>query len=98
MNLWGNYKYVRYEYGQDASNEEISEARDFFMKYKVLFAAVWEEYLNPEDVQRYLWGDSSFDNLKSQFLDVPERIFKDAKTIADIEKIVRENNLFDMND
>ena len=98
MNLWGNYKYVRYEYGQDASNEEISEARDFFMKYKVLFAAVWEENLDPDSVRDYLRKILSFDELKESFYDVPEGIFKDAKTIADIEDIIRKNKLFDMND
>ena len=98
MNLWGNYKYVRYEYGQDASNEEISEARDFFMKYKVLFAAVWECKLDAWKVRDYFRRLMSFDELKREFEDIPKDILKDAKTIADIEDIVRKNKLFDMND
>ena len=68
------------------------------MKYKVLFAAVWEEFLEADDVQDYFKGILTFDELKDSFYDLPENIFDDAKTIADIEKIVRENKLFDMND
>ena len=98
MNLWGNYEYVRYKHGQDASEKDMSKARDFFMKYKVLFAAVWEGMLEPNYVQDYLRNLVTFDELKDSFDDLPEKIFDDAKTIADIEKIVRENKLFDMND
>ena len=98
MEIHGKYDYVRYEHGQDASEEDISKARDFFTKYKVLFAAVWEENLDPDSVQDYLRKIISFDELKESFYDVPEGIFKDAKTIADIEDIIRKNKLFDMND
>lgn len=98
MNLWGNYEYVRYKRGQDASEEDMSKARDFFMKYKVLFAAVWEGMLKPDYVQDYLRNLVTFDELKDSFDNLPEKIFDDAKTIADIVKRVRENKLFDMND
>ena len=98
MDLHGQYDYVESEYGASASEEDISKARVFFMKYKVLFAAVWEEFLEADDVQDYLKGNLTFDELKDSFYDLPKKIFDDAKTIADIEKIVRENKLFDMND
>ena len=68
------------------------------MKYKVLFAAVWEGILEPACVQDYFRNLATFDELNDSFYDLPEKIFDDAKTIADIEKIVRENKLFDMND
>ena len=63
-----------------------------------MFAAVWEGMLEPNYVQDYLRNLVTFDELKDSFYDLPEKIFDDAKTIADIEKIVRENKLFDMND
>ena len=89
---------VKYEHGKAASEEDISKARVFFMKYKVLFAAVWEEFLEADDVQDYFKGNLTFDELRMSFYDFPKDIFKDAETVADIKKIVRENNLFDMND
>ena len=98
MDLHGQYDYVQSEYGEAVSETEISKARDFFMKYKVLFTAVWEEFLEADDVQDYFKGNLTFDELKDSFYDLPEKIFVDAQTIADIEKIVRENKLFDMND
>ena len=98
MDLHGQYDYVQSEYGEAASEMEISKARNFFVKNKVLFAAVWEEFLEADDVQDYFKGNLTFDELKDSFYDLPKKIFDDAKTIADIEKIVRENKLFDMND
>ena len=98
MDLHGQYDYVQSEHGEAVSETEISKARDFFMKYKVLFAAVWERRLDAWKVQFYFNGEISFDELKREFKDIPEDILKDAKTIADIEDIVRKNKLFDMND
>ena len=98
MDLRGEYKYTHSCEGAKPSSKDISAARDFFKKYKVLFSAVWEGYLNPDEVSVYLRGFLTLDELKDEFYDVPENIFKDAKTIADIEKIVRKNKLFDMND
>ena len=98
MDLHGEYKYTHSGGEPKPSSKDISAARDFFKKYKVIFAAVWEGYLNPDVVSFYLRGFLTLDELKDEFYDVSEDIFKDAKTIADIEKIVRENKLFDMND
>ena len=98
MDLHGEYKYTHSGGEPKPSSKDISAARDFFKKYKVIFAAVWEGYLNPDVVSFYLRGFLTLDELKDEFYDVSEDIFKDAKTIADIEKIVRENELFDMND
>ena len=98
MDLHGQYDYVQSEHGAAVSETEISKARDFFMKYKVLFAAVWEVFLEADDVQDYFEGIITFDELIESFYDVPESVFKHAKTIADMEDIVRKNKLFDMND
>ena len=98
MDLHGEYKYTHSCEEVKPSSKDISAARDFFKKYKIIFAAVGEGYLNPDEVSVYLRGFLTLDELKDEFYDVPEDIFKDAKTIADIEKIVRENKLFDMND
>ena len=98
MDLHGQYDYVQSEHGEAVSETEISKTRDFFMKYKVLFAAVWEVFLEADDVQDYFKGNLTFDELRMSFFDFPKDTFMDVKTIADIEKIVREHNLFDMND
>lgn len=98
MDLHGQYDYVQSEHGEVVSETEISKAKAFFVKYKVLFAAVWEVFLEADDVQDYFEGNLTFDELRMSFYDFPKDTFKDAETVADIEKIVRENNLFDMND
>ena len=44
MDLHGEYKYTHSGGEPKPSSKDIAAARDFFKKYKVLFAAVWKNF------------------------------------------------------
>ena len=99
------YLHGDYEYKQNpnADNKpdmyDIFELRYFAKRYKVLFAAVWENKLDPNDVEDYFKGRLSFEELLTLFLDLDsddyDKIQK-ARNIKELEQIVSENNIFNM--
>ena len=62
LELFGDYKYA----GCRVSERELDVARNFFMKYKVLFSAVWERVLETDSLERYLEGLISFEKVIRQ--------------------------------
>jgi hypothetical protein len=105
MELSGDYRYVSAEnYSskdvdeiKTPSQEQLAQARAFFQKYKVLFAAVWEVKLEHTYVQDYLRGDMSFEELKRSF-ELDERYFENVQNLREMEEVVRSRQLFNMND
>lgn len=102
MEAHGDYKYY-----QDASCKykpdavDISTARYFIKKYKVLFAAVWEEKLDSNDLIDYFRGRLSWKELLSCFTDMADKeqeSIQNCKDRKELEKRVRELNIFNMND
>ena len=102
MELHGDYEYVSSPSScYQPSSKEIKLAQKFFKKYKVLFAAVWEKYLEPYYVQEYLRGNidlvdviDGLDNLDPQHY---MRLLSVTK-IYELEQLVRDWNIFNMND
>ena len=99
------YLHGDYEYKQNpnADNKpdmyDIFELRYFAKRYKVLFAAVWENKLDPNDVEDYFKGRLSFEELLTLFLDLDSDDYdkiQQARNIKELEQIVSGNNIFNM--
>ena len=102
VELHGDYNYVQ-SANSDAnpSSKDIARMQQFFYKYKVIFAAVWEMKLEADDVCDYFLGRidlisliDKFDNLEPQDY---MRLLQ-ASTVKQLQDIVREYNIFNMND
>lgn len=101
MELHADYNYVSSPNGKRVNNKDIDEAREFFKKYKVLFAAVWEMKLEEDVIQDYLRKLMTLDDVKSEFHGIPEDVYtliQQCGSIEDIESVVRKTNAFNMND
>lgn len=96
-----------YRYFQDASCKykptslEIKTARYFVKKYKVLFAAVWEEKLDPNDLIDYFRGTINWQQLLLSFINLRKYDFIQIQSCKDkneLEEYTRVHHLFNMND
>ena len=102
IELHGDYNYVQSP-SSDAhpSAKDIKMMQQFFYKYKVLFAAVWEMKLEADDVADYFLGRIDLISLIDKFDDIDPQhmmILWRAKTINDLKKLVYEWDIFNMND
>ena len=102
LELHGDYEYHRSSnpVNKHLSQIDLDTARYFFKRYKVLFAAVWEGVLDENDMVSYLRGQITFEDLLKLFevSDEELKLISIAKNRKELEKIVRENNIFNMND
>ena len=96
MELHGDYEYVNSS-ENFVSEKEIEKARKFFKKYKVLFAAVWEGVVDQSELQAYFREHISFNDLLDSFY-FENGELDGIKDLKQLEKVVRQNNLFNMND
>ncbi len=101
LELHGKYVYnIRNPRKQNNVNAELlNKAREFFKKYKVLFAAVWECVLEPNILAFYLYQYINFKELLSEFtLNENElSLIENADNLSDLEAIVREHKIFNIN-
>lgn len=102
VELHGDYSYVQSP-SSDAhpSSKDIKMMQQFFYKYKVLFAAVWEMKLEPDDVVDYFLGRIDLTSLIDKFEDIDPQhmmILWRAKNINDLKRLVYEWDIFNMND
>lgn len=102
LEIHGDYKYkhdASCKYKPDAV--ELSTARYFVKKYKVLFAAVWEEKLDPTDVIDYFRERLTWNELLRCFINVSQTDFtriQNCKTRKELEDCVRMYKIYNMND
>ena len=98
--LHGDYEYKQNPNADNKPDKyDIFELRYFAKRYKVLFAAVWENKLDPNDVEDYFKGRLSFEELLTLFLDLDSDDYdkiQQARNIKELEQIVSENNIFNM--
>lgn len=101
-NLWihGKYKYIPSKRDAKVDSKDVDEMKAFFRYYKVLFAAVWESVVNPNDVVYFFKGDISFSELLSRFYDYENRKrgLTDVSNCSELEEYVRKTKWFNMND
>lgn len=102
MELDGDYIYYQPEHVKyRPKSYEIETVRYFAKRYKVLFSAVWESKLDADTLSEYFKGRLSWSDLLSSFENISMsdlNIIKSSKDRIDLEKKVRENNIFNMND
>lgn len=104
--LHGDYNYEVGSHKYKPTSKELNIAKDFFKKYKVLMAAVWEKELDADTLYDYLRGFISFNELLNKFefinnFDVESKElykFYHCKNLEDLEKWVRKYGIFNMND
>lgn len=100
--LYGDYVYVQSNNSDShPSAKSIIDAQNFFKKYKVLFAAVWEEKLDPNDLIDYFRGRLSWKQLLKCFMNVNDIEYNMIQLCNDrkeLEKCVRVYEIFNMND
>ncbi len=100
LELHGDYDYTVFSHKYKPTSKELGILRDFCKNYKVLFAAIWECRLDPNDFIDYLENRKSLNELLSTF----ELKGKDyynvnhCSSIEELEACVRENKIFNMND
>lgn len=101
MELHGDYGYTVGSHKYKPTGKELKIARDFFKKYKVLFAAVWEEKVDTSYVQDYFRGYITFKELLSKFSNITEKQYyylNHANNLTELEETVRKYKIFNMND
>lgn len=101
MKLHGDYEYVASPKASKAKGKDIKEAREFFKKYKVFFAAVWEGILDENNLQKYFDGRLNWNQLISKFKIEDEDAYygiNHCKDLQSLEKFIKENKIFNMND
>ena len=101
MELHGDYKYTIGSHKYKPTGKELKIAREFFKKYKVLFAAVWEDKVDQQQLYRYFVGDISFKELLSKFDNTTEKQYyylNHSKDLKELEETVRKYRIFNMND
>lgn len=98
LELHGNWKYTPGPDDGNVSQKQIGEMKQFFKKYKVLFAAVWESQLYDGAVVDYLKGNTSFHELINElyFYDDYKPELDKINSVEQLEQFVRENRIFNM--
>ena len=101
MELHGDYRYVSGSHKYKPTGKELKILKDFCIKYKPLFSAVWEEKLASNFLQKYFDGRLDFKGLLSKFEHVKEIQYyylNHCKTLEELEDCVRKYNIYNMND
>ena len=99
--LHGDYDYISGSHKYRPSADELKLARKFFKKYKVLFAAAWEEVLDAKPIQDYFEGKIKLNELLSKFDiedDMQYYYLNHCKSLEELEVCVRKYNIYNMND
>lgn len=98
--LHSNWTYTPGRNDNNVNSKQKNQMIDFFKEYKALFAAVWEDVIQEDVIQDYFRGMISWNQLVESF-DFYEEYKDDLDKISDVqslEKYVRENEIFNMND
>lgn len=82
------------------NTDVVKCAKEFFRKYKVLFAGVWEKVLIEENITGYIKNRASLQDIieESYLTEEQQRILDHVKTIDEFERLVRQHQMFNMND
>lgn len=100
MELSGNYEYIRAkDSNKHIAESDITAARNFFKKYKVIFAAVWEYQLEQTTAEDFFKGKITLkDLIRKLEIKIEKEDIEKISNLADFEKYVRDKNLFNMCD
>lgn len=98
LELHGDWEFTPGKNDKNVSGKQVRQMKEFFRKYKVLFAAVWEQRIYESFISEYFFGTITFPELLQEF-----DFYEDYSTeineilsIDELEHFVRENNIFNM--
>ena len=101
IEMHGNYDYIVSSHKYKPSATELKILKNFCLKYKVLFSAVWELKLDKDFLIEYFKGELLLRDLLTKFENISEKQFyliNHCKTLEELEDCVRKNKIFNMND
>lgn len=100
LELHGDYNYTVYSHKYKPTSKELRSLINFCKKYKVLFSAIWECKLDPNDFIYYLQNRESLAELLSTFNLKGKDYYNvnHCSSIEELERCVRENKIFSMHD
>ena len=100
LKLCDDWEYIPGRNEGHIAEKDIRNMKDFFKKYKVLFAAVWEGESQEGDLVDYFQGALDFDSLVESlecYHKYSEEL-SECLNVEDLEQVVRQYNIFNMND
>ena len=100
LKLCNDWEYIPGKNEGHIAEKDIRNMKDFFKKYQVLFAAVWEGELQEGDLVDYFQGALDFDSLVESlecYHKYSEEL-SECMNVEDLEQVVRQYNIFNMND
>ncbi len=95
------YNYTSGSHKYKPTGKELKTLKDFCIKYKVLFSAVWEEKLASNYLQKYFDGRLNFKDLLSKFEHIKEKqyyLINHCNSLEELENCVRKYLIYNMND
>lgn len=98
LELHGDWEYTPGSDDKSVSNKDIAKMKEFFRKYLVLFCMVWDEQLTDGELEDYLLGLISWEELLSGITFYTE-YSKELSEISDVESLesfCREHKLVNM--
>ena len=104
LKLSDDWEYVPTPGSKHIDSKIINDVKSYFKKYKVLFAAVWEDYLDAPDLEDYIKGRIDWSDLITAMTSNNEMANKELEDIKvednliELERIVRTHKFFNMND
>lgn len=98
LKMYDDWEYIPGPNDKDVSEEQINEMKNFFKKFKILFAGVWEVEIPENALSDYLRGYSNFQGLLKEcyFYDDYKIEMDSIETIEEFEQFIRDNNIFNM--
>ena len=96
LKMFDDYEYVPGKNDRDIKEKKIKSMKEFFIDYKILFAAVWEKVLPQDTLQDYFKGHITLEELIQEFYfyDEYEDILSEITSLDELRNVVEENNLF----
>ncbi len=100
LELHRDWKFTPGRNDKDVSSKDIRNMKAFFVKYKVLFAAVWNREIYEGDVVEVFRKGITFSELLKEFsfYDAYAEKMNKIQNVAELENFVRKNNIFNMLD
>lgn len=98
LELHGDWKFTPGRNDKDVSSKDIRNMKAFFVKYKVLFAAVWNKEIYEADVVEFFRKGITFSELLREFdfYDEYAEEMNKIQSVAELESFVRDNHIFNM--
>ena len=98
LKLCDDWEYTPGADDKRVSKSQVAEMKQFFRDNLVLFAAVWDNQLYDSDLEDYLYGQISLDELIHQldFYSAYAAELDKVESVAELEDFCRENELVNM--